>query len=52
MPKKPRIPDPASVTKCPDCGKSKGGKGYYGPGCMCHLPPPKEWDGKPVGPWG
>lgn len=52
MPKKPRVPDLASVTECPDCGKPHGGKGYYGSECMCHLLPPKEWDGKPVGPWG
>lgn len=35
---KAAIPDPATVKQCPDRGKSIGGKGYYGPECMCNQP--------------
>jgi hypothetical protein len=32
------IPDPETVGRCDVCGKSVGGKSYYGPECQCHEP--------------
>jgi len=51
MPKKPRIPGPATVGRCDKCGKSVGGKGYYGPECMCNEPKPDR-EGWLQGRWG
>jgi hypothetical protein len=37
MPKPPMPPD---LKHCPDCGKVMGDhKGWFGPQCMCKLPP-------------
>jgi hypothetical protein len=37
MAKKSRIPDAKTVGRCDKCGRSIGGKGYYGPECQCAV---------------
>jgi hypothetical protein len=51
MSKKLRIPDPAAVGRCDKCGRSIGGKGYYGPECQRGAPKPDR-EGWLDGPWG